>query len=486
MGREMKRSVTIKLQPSKEQEGILFELAQATAIIWNKINYERLKQFKKFGKIDFATTEREAYHAFKDWIGSSTVQQLARKNAEAWRSFFQLNKKKKTGELPGWFKPKPPEFIKEENGRKLFIIPLRNDQYRIDGNVIELRRLGKFGRLRIQFKGRIHLKGKQGRMEIIYDSVKRKWHAHVSYTVEEKLTNGEWVKVPREPQSNLTAGIDLGVNNLMAIYISNGEGFLVNGRPLKSIAFYWQKRIAEYQSKLNKSGCKTSKKLKRMHQKAKLQAKHYINTAVRQTVEMLYEMGVAKIIVGYPEGISRNSDRGKKQNFILSHVWRFNYVIKRLTEVAEEYGIQVLIVNEAFTSQTCPLCGQRHANGRVFRGLFECRREGVVMNADLVGAFNILKKVVKTITPSLSALAGGRGNWPKTRPEGSKTCLSWALMKPLKPPRIGEGLTRWNPRPSGRGGGQWDSRGLPNSQSVAGNWKRGNNPSHSSRTHGSP
>ncbi len=140
----MKRSATVKLQPSKAQEKTLFELAQATATIWNKINYERLKQFKKFGVVDFATTEKEAYYALKDWVGGSTVQQLARKNAEAWRSFFSLNRKKK---LPTWFKPKPPKFVKEENGRKLFIIPLRNDQYRIDGNVIELKRLGKFGRL---------------------------------------------------------------------------------------------------------------------------------------------------------------------------------------------------------------------------------------------------------------------------------------------------------------------------------------------------
>jgi len=109
---------------------------------------------------------------------------------------------------------------------------------------------------------------------------------------------------------------------------------------------------------------------------------------------------------------------GKKQNFLLSHVWRFNYVIKRLKEVAEEYGIKVLLVGEVFTSQTCPLCGQRHANGRIFRGLFKCRREGVVMNADLVGAFTILRKVVRRITPSLPGLTVGRGNWPKARPKG--------------------------------------------------------------------
>ena len=426
----MKRTVIVKLQPSKEQEKILLELAQATAVIWNKINYERLKQFKKFGKIDFATTEKEAYHTFKGWIGGSTVQQLARKNGESWRSFFSLKRKKKKGELSDWFKPNPPKFIKEKHERKLFIIPLRNDQYKIEGNIIELRRLGKFGRLRIQFKGRIHLRGKQGRLEIVYDEVKRKWYAHVSYTVGERLERDSWIKLPRKPKGDLTAGIDLGVNNLMAVYVENGESFLVNGRPLKSISFYWQGKIANYQSKLNKSGCKTSRKLRKMHEKAKLQARHYINTAVRQTVRRLYELGVGKIVVGYPKDIARESNKGRKQNFILSHVWRFNYTIKRLTEVAEEYGIKVELVDEAFTSQTCPLCGQRHANGRIFRGLFKCRREGVVMNADLVGAFNILKKALEMITPSLPALSGGRGNGLKTEPEGfEEPALTDSLMR---------------------------------------------------------
>jgi len=118
-----------------EQEKILFELAYASAIIWNKLNYQRLKQFKEFGKIDFSTTEKEAYHEFKNWIGGSTVQQLARKNAEAWRSFFILNRKKKKGELLKWFKPKPPKFVRGRNGKKLFVIPLRNDQYKIKENL---------------------------------------------------------------------------------------------------------------------------------------------------------------------------------------------------------------------------------------------------------------------------------------------------------------------------------------------------------------
>ncbi len=125
--------------------------------------------------------------------------------------------------------------------------------------------------------------------------------------------------------------------------------------------------------------------------------------------------------MGYPKGISRNSDREARQNFLLSHVWRFNTVIKRLKKVSEEYGISVVVVGEAFTSKLCPVCGKPHERARFVRGLFKCPARGLVFNADLVGAFNILKKVVRTITPSLPALAGGRGNWGKTVPEGSKT-----------------------------------------------------------------
>ncbi len=392
----MKRTVTIKLQPSKEQEKTLFKLADTGARVWNRVNYLRRQEFFKEQIVDFNSTEKTVYEEFKKEIGSATVQQICRKNTEAWRSFFSLLRSKRNKELPEWFKPKPPNYTKKEG-----LIVLRNDQYKIEGNKLILKGLGKFQHLEVQFKGRIHLRGKQRRLEITYDEVKRKWYAHVSLTVEEELINDEWVEVPRQPLGNFSAGIDLGVNNLMAVYVENGESFLVNGRPLKAIDFYFRKVIADYQSKLNKSGAKTSRKLRRLHEKAKLQAKHYINTTVRQTLERLYRLGISRIVVGYPKGISRNSDKGTRQNFLLSHVWRFNTVIQRLKEVSEEYGISVVVVDEAFTSKVCPVCGKPHYGARFVRGLFKCPATGLVFNADLVGAFNILKKVAKTITPNL-------------------------------------------------------------------------------------
>jgi len=66
------------------------------------------------------------------------------------------------------------------------------------------------------------------------------------------------------------------------------------------------------------------------------------------------------------------------------------------------------------------------------------------MNADLVGAFNILKKVVRTITPSLPALSGGRGNWGKTVPEGFEEPFSRVAL--MRTPQTSPSLARWNPR----------------------------------------
>jgi transposase len=49
------------------------------------------------------------------------------------------------------------------------------------------------------------------------------------------MVRGEWRRVPQQPKGNLTAGVDVGINNLLAIYVKNGLNEVINGRPLKSI-----------------------------------------------------------------------------------------------------------------------------------------------------------------------------------------------------------------------------------------------------------
>jgi putative transposase len=139
-------------------------------------------------------------------------------------------------------------------------------------------------------------------------------------------------------------------------------------------------RIAEYQSTLSGYGLKTSKRLRRMYSKWRKQIRSYINLRVRQVIEWLYDIGVSKIKVGYPKNIAQENG-----NFNNVHAWTYGYLLKRISEVAEEYGINVIYVDEAYTSSRCPL----HGDGcgvRISRGLFKCTKMGKVFNADPIAA----------------------------------------------------------------------------------------------------
>ena len=55
-GNEEMRTVRLRLLPSGAQERRLRKLADATAKLWNELNYTRLMQFRVSGKVDFKGT----------------------------------------------------------------------------------------------------------------------------------------------------------------------------------------------------------------------------------------------------------------------------------------------------------------------------------------------------------------------------------------------------------------------------------------------
>jgi putative transposase len=398
---EMRRTSVVELVVDKSFEEKLKLLCSLSSKLWNEVNYARRRAFFEKKGVDLKTTYKEFYEKYKTLIGSATVQQILNKNNEAWKSFFIMLKLKREGKLPPFItKVNPPGYRKKNNKRSLWTV-LRRDQYRIEGDKIVLKGLGAIGRIEVRYKGLIHLRGEQGRLEIHYDSDRRKWYAHISFEVSEKTVRGVWTNVPRKPKEDLVAGIDVGINNLMAVYVENGLTKLVNGRPLKAVSHYWRMRIAEYQSTLYKHGLKTSRRLRSMYSKWRRQVKAYIDSRVRQAIEWLYSVGVSVIKIGYPKYIAQENG-----DFNNVHVWTYGYLLRRIYEVAEEYGIAVVYTDEAYTSSKCPIHGDG-CGKRVKRGLFKCTKLNKVFNTDLVGAFNIL------ITPSPER---GRGNGSETRP----------------------------------------------------------------------
>jgi putative transposase len=406
---KMRRNCTVELIVDEETEKRLKQLCDLSSKLWNEVNYARLKAWMEKKHIDFKGTYKEFYEKYKPLIGAVTTQTIIRKNDEAWRSFFGLLKLKKEGRLPPFVKEvRPPGFGKRNGSRALWVV-LRKDQCEVSGDKIVLKYLGTIGRIEVKYKGILHLKGERGELKIRYDDDKGRWYAHIAFSkISEKMVRGEWRPVPLQPRGDLTAGIDVGINNLMAIYVENGLTKLVSGRPLKAISHYWRGRIAEYQSMLNKYGLETSKKLRQMYAKWRRQIKSYINAKVREAIEWLHNAGVSKIKVGYPRYIAQENG-----NFNNVHIWTYGYLLRRLSEVAEEYGIDVIYVDEAGTSSRCPIHGDG-CSVRVYRGLLRCTRLNRIYNADIAAAYNILKTQITegANNPRAPKRGGGNGRRP--------------------------------------------------------------------------
>ncbi len=119
----------MRLIAGKDTKAKLKALGKTFVDCWNEVNKLRLEQYKKHEPVDFNKTEKIVYEKYKAVLHGANVQQVTRKNASAWKSFFELSKKKKEGELPKWMKPKPPH--KKRDG--LFLL-IRHDRYKIEGN----------------------------------------------------------------------------------------------------------------------------------------------------------------------------------------------------------------------------------------------------------------------------------------------------------------------------------------------------------------
>jgi putative transposase len=422
----------VELIVDEETERRLRQLCDLSSKLWNEVNYARLKMWLEKKGIDFEATYREFYEKYKPLIGAVTAQTIIRKNGNAWKSLFRLLELRREGRLPPFItKVNPPGYKKKS--RTLWTA-IRKDQYKMDGDRIVLQRLGAIGWIEVRYKGPIYLRGERGELKIRYDNDRKRWYAHIAFEVSEKMVRGEWRQVPRQPKGNLTAGVDIGINNLMAIYVENGLTELVNGKPLKSIAYYWKGKIAEYQSTLNKYGLKTSKRLRRMYSKWRRQIRHYIDAKVRETVEWLHDVGVSTIKVGYPKGIAQENG-----DFDNNRVWTYGYLLRRIREVAEEYGIKVIYVDEAGTSTRCPL----HGDGcgvRIYRGLFKCTQLNEIFNADIAAARNILKTQVTECVNNPRAPKRGGGNG--RRPGQGLNPQRRGDVAQTSPHQAGEGVSR--------------------------------------------
>ncbi|MDE6660502.1 MAG: transposase [Anaeroplasmataceae bacterium] len=202
--------------------------------------------------------------------------------------------------------------------------------------------------------------------------------------------------------SNDIIGIDLGISNLMAIGSTKKEGFIIDGKRLKSIYQYYNKQVAYYQSNLPKDIYQT-KRLNNLRKRLESRVEDYLNKAVSQVIKYCKEEGIGRIVIGWnkriKEGGIKNKELGGKDKHKVNQSF-CNIPLSRLKNKfifkGKEQGIETVVINEAYTSKCSfidndEITSTNYSGIRIKRGLYQTK-EGHIINADMNAAFNMIRK----------------------------------------------------------------------------------------------
>ncbi|WP_044951341.1 IS200/IS605 family transposase [Halorhabdus tiamatea] len=378
----MRRTNTFAVRPRSEQdERLLRDLLDASASLWNELNYERRQNFFDGESVWDTADYRKQYVGV---LGSATAQQVIRKNSEAWRSFFAAHEDGEDTAPPGYWG-------NEDEGRELRTY-IRNDQYTLemgDRSRLEIPvgsdlkdeyDLGHTERLRLEVAGAPKWDGKQGRLELYYDELSDQFRAIQPVTVDKSRQDSSL--------ADETAALDIGANNIVACTTTTGQQYLYEGRDLFERFRETTREIARLQSKLQE-GRHTSKRIQRLYRRRTRRRDHAMDGLARDLMDRLYAEGVSRVFVGDLTDVLE-THWSVRTNQKTHNFWAFRAFIDRLACTAEEFGITVEVRTEAWTSQTCPNCGSTDRTTRHQDTLTcPCGFEG---HADLTASETFLRR----------------------------------------------------------------------------------------------
>lgn len=195
-------------------------------------------------------------------------------------------------------------------------------------------------------------------------------------------------------------GIDLGLNNLATVGGNMIMPIIINGRPLKSINQFYNKKLSKLKSRqdLCKNKTVNKKKIQTLTNKRNNKIKDYLHKASRILVNQLVSNDISTIVIGHNKEWKQDINMGKQNNQKFVQI-PFNTFIHMITYKSQMQGIKVIQREESYTSKCSfmdneVICKhEKYKGNRIKRGLYKTQT-GRLINADLNGALNILKKEI--------------------------------------------------------------------------------------------
>ena len=381
-----------------------YVIRQSFVYGWSYINYNEMNRFMK---------SHQAYKA----MPAKVSQQILMILDQNWKSFFEAVKAYKVDDSKFTGRPKRPKYKDKVKGRNILV-------YTIQAISSKLLKKGI-----IKLSGtNLSIKTKVNPDRVCQVRLIPKCDSYVIEVIYDKSES-------TVSDDKFVASIDLGLDNLVAL-TSNQPGFtplLINGRPLKSINQFYNKRKARLQTQL-KASRKSSPRIQRLTRCRHQKIDNYLHHTSRLIVDLLIAKQIGTLVIGKNVQWKTEIDLGKQtnQNFVSIPHTR---LIEMLEYKARLVGIKVLVQEESYTSRSnfldldpLPVYGKKDkdivfSGRRIKRGLYKTS-VGQLINSDVNASYNILRKAI-----------------PKAFSNGIGSCVVQPRqVNPLKVKVKGEGL----------------------------------------------
>jgi len=350
--------------------------------LYNYANYIIRQEFINNGRWIRYNELDHMLHSSKPYIElmSQPSQQTLKTLDKVWKSFFVAIKDWKRNPKKYLGMPNLPKY-KDKNGRYVWFI--KNNSCRIKDGVLHFQIKRLHG---VTFPIRT-----QGRLLGV-----RFIPRGSCYVMEVVLE----VEVPDAPTGEPTriAGIDLGINNFATVTNNIGlQPIIINGRSVKAVNQFYNKRKAQMQSDLKKRNNQHwSRALDDLSMKRFNRVKTFMHTASRRIIEWCVENSIDTLVCGLNKEWKQECNVGKATNQKFIYI-PYDMFIKQLEYKCQNVGIRFLTNEENYTSGTSFLDGEipckenYDKSRRKCRGLFQAQK--TLINADINGSYQIIMKV---------------------------------------------------------------------------------------------
>jgi len=417
----MKLSFKFKPDFSHKQLEIVKELSWHCSKLYNTVNY----QIKNNEEVKPIYTKLE--NNFKDnwhtkYLHSHNRQQLLKQLAQDWKSFFNSIKDYKKSPKKYKGQPRPPKFKYLDRNPSEIIFTNLAVRVRKNNLLLSLSKeiKSKFQVDSLKFKlpsvvqSLINLDNLQ-QVRIKKENLSGDWYLIITYKVDEKenasgdnvmaIASPRWGDAGSTLRNLKEEAVDLGLDNLATITLKdNPKSYIIDGKVIKSENRYYNRKITRLQKiRMKQVGSKyfkDTKQIKGLRLKRRNFVFDYLHKASKKIVELALKNNVSTIVIGDIAEIKQNNKHNK--HFVSIPIQRLKDLIEYKAKLE---GIKVVFVNEAYTSGCSAIDEESLSktdydkSRRIKRGLFKTGNK--VINADVNGSLNIMRKHLKNGTPKM-------------------------------------------------------------------------------------